>query len=46
MLRARARAPARMSWAGMEWVTSPTVTWGAMARMTAFTTPTNSSSSP
>ncbi len=37
---------ARTSWAGTWWVTSITVAPGAIARITALTTPTNSSASP
>jgi hypothetical protein len=46
MLRANANEPVRTSKGGTSWVTSITVTCGAMSRMTAFTTPTNSSTTP
>ena len=39
MHRARASEPARMSWGGISWVRSMTVTWRARSRMTALTTP-------
>ena len=45
-LRARARPPARTSWAAIPWVTSTITAWGAMLRSTEWTTPTNSSSIP
>ena len=46
MARTRASEPARTSWGRTSWVRSMTVTWRARSRMTAFTTPTNSSAVP
>ena len=43
---ASASAPARTSWGAMSWVRSMTAACGAIERMTDFTTPTNSSTSP
>ena len=46
MQRANASEPARTSNGGISCVRSITVTCGAMSRMTALTTPTNSSVVP